>query len=474
MPAYFTDSQKKATEDCGRLAGLDRVHLLSEPNAAALGYAHSSEWSTNSGLKQDLFVFDLGGGTLDVSLLRFDGKVLHTRGIYGDNYLGGVDIDKAIADNMMESIERAYPGIVMDSDVLYSRLESEAEAVKIALSDNDLATKPLHNIGVVDDVPFASLDYQLTRKEFEKLVPMRRILTSIRGVLQEIKQSGEVVDGASLLFVGGSTYIPCIRELVESSFKFNKVLLYDPDTAVAKGAALYAAHLDESIPNAVRPQISLVDATPFSLGIRARKKTARGIQTNFFKAIIPKSSPIPVAAEKTFQLQRRNQNTVKIEIYQDVTNRARVIDDCELIQEMRITDLPSSKGKKPHLLRVSFQITENNIFYARAEVQGLEHKASVWSRRSDLGDSRTLENDLTIEPFNLSDIAGNGEFDEYVLAAAHLLEGGVTQDSADQLLYSLIRDYLAASRSERADDLDAIGGMVVELLKVICLSDKAA
>lgn len=304
VPAYFTDAQRQATKEAGEIAGLEVLQILNEPTAAALVYDRPDEDS------QRLLVYDLGGGTFDVSIVEITGPVTEVLASHGNNRLGGDDFDRLLQRFLAERFEQVH-GIPLPAEpALEARLLEAAERAKMQLSEQcqvSVREAYLHREG---DTPL-HLDIELTREQFETLIRplLADTLTAIDRTLTDAGLQADQLD--RVILVGGSTRIPLVQELVEGHLEGVAVSSFEPDRCVALGAALQAGVL-----NGEEVDTFLVDVTPHSLGIAAAMDTDFGLISNLFSAIIPRNTVIPVTRSQLYRTSVDNQRLVRIEISQ--------------------------------------------------------------------------------------------------------------------------------------------------------------
>lgn len=299
VPAYFNDAQRTATKEAGRIAGLDVLRIINEPTAAALAYA-----ATSGASDETVLVFDLGGGTFDVSLLDVGDGLLEVRATAGDNRLGGDDWDARLADWLAAGFANEFGADVSADPAAVQRLREAAEKAKIELSSSTSAQVGLPYLSVTADGP-AHLDVEVTRARFEQLTSdlLERCRVPLARVLEDADVPASGVD--RVVLVGGSTRMPAVVDLVRKLLP-DAVLArsVNPDEIVAMGAARQAALLS----GASQAASILVDVTPLSLGVGTRG----GVMTR----LIPRNTTIPARASEVFTTARDNQSTVKVQVFQ--------------------------------------------------------------------------------------------------------------------------------------------------------------
>ncbi|MCH9685804.1 MAG: Fe-S protein assembly chaperone HscA, partial [Deltaproteobacteria bacterium] len=331
VPAYFDDAQRQATKDAGRVAGLEVYRLLAEPTAAALAYGLDKGG-------QGLFaVYDLGGGTFDISVLRLRDGVFQVLATGGDSALGGDDFDRALAEHLLSAACVEAPDDHQREEALV-----HARTAKEALTDAE---------DVTIDLPRSGLQgHRLTRGEFEALVEpiARRTVAPCRTALKDAGVSARELDGVVL--VGGSTRVPLVRRLVESTFRRAPLADIDPDKVVAYGAAIQADILSGS----EREGVTLLDVVPLSLGL----ETMGGI----VEKIIPRNATIPIGARQVFTNYSEKQTGMVVHVVQGERELA---DDCRSLARFELRGLPSLPPSMARI-EVTFQLDADALLTVTA------------------------------------------------------------------------------------------------------------
>ncbi len=419
VPAYFDDSQRTATQDAGKVAGLEVLRIINEPTAAALAYGMDSEKD------QTVLVFDLGGGTFDVSVLEIADEVFEVKATSGDSRLGGDDWDEKIINWLVDSF-KADNGVDLSKDPMaMQRLKEAAEKAKIELSQKSEAQINLPFI-TATDAGAIHLDYTLSRAKFEAMT--EDLLKRCRGPFERaIKDSGlPINDIDHVLLVGGSTRMPAVNELVKELTGREPHKGVNPDEVVAVGAAIQAGVLRGEVKD-----VLLLDVTPLSLGI----ETKGGVMTQ----LIERNTTIPTQRSETFTTAAHNQPSVEIHVLQGEREMARYN---KTLGRFDLVDIPPAPAGVPQI-EVSFDIDVNGIVHVTAKDKATNNKQSI-----------TITGQSSLSKEDIDRMVQDAE--EHAEEDRRLREQADIRNEADAVCYraeSFLKDQKEALPEDTAEDI---------------------
>lgn len=452
VPAYFTEAARQATQDAGRIAGFNVRRIINEPTAAALAYG------LNQVEDQMVLVYDLGGGTFDVSLVELVGGIVEVRASHGNTQLGGDDFDQLLAEKIAKWFDDQHGVDLRQNHRAWARLLRAAETAKIQLSAHPYTWVKEEYIAEKNSVPL-HLEYEVSQKDFEEMIhPMLdQTLDSVNQVLAEAKIETNQLQ--QLLLVGGSSYIPAVWELLADHLDIEPQMSINPEEVVALGAGVQAAIIAGESIDAI-----LVDVTPHSLGIAMTDVIMNQLIHDQFKSLIRRNTTIPASREEKFYTLFPDQDSVRVEVYQ---GEDPIASHNISLGSFLVTDLKSPDPDKNAEITVQFDLDVNGILKVTARDRQSNQQKSISVEASH---ARMSEVDILAAREWADKEASNAGSVAYDEEAAVLLRraearlAGDLEDKDHKSLSALLKRIQEAQTDNKPDNLAELLEMLEDML----------
>ena len=452
VPAYFTDAARQATHDAGRIAGFNVRRIINEPTAAALAYG------LNQVEDQMVLVYDLGGGTFDVSLVELMGGIVEVRASHGNTQLGGDDFDQMLAEAIATSFADQHGLDLRQDRRAWARLLRAAETAKIQLSAHPYTWVKEEYIAEKNGVPL-HLEYEASRKDFEELIQplLEKTLDSVKQVMTDAKIDSDQLQ--QVLLVGGSSYIPAVWDLLSDYLEIEPQMTINPEEVVALGAGVQAAIIAGEPIDAI-----LVDVTPHSLGIAVAEHFMDQIISDRFKSLIRRNTTIPTSREETFYAIYPDQDTIRVEVYQGEES---IASHNTALGDFLVTGLKSNDPSRPPEITVQFDLDVNGILKvtARDRISNQQESISVEASHTRMSEAEILAaRDWANQEAEPAEVDVLPEDTAVLLRRADALLAGELDDGNRQKLSDLVMNIHTAQKDGDSTDLDELVETLEDML----------
>lgn len=439
VPAYFNEAQRQATKDAGEIAGLEVVRIINEPTAAALAYGVDREQN------QTVAVYDLGGGTFDVSLVEINSGVTEVKSSHGNNQLGGDDFDQKIVDFLVENFKQTHNIDLTDNLKAMARIFKAAEKAKITLSDNPYAMIAEEFIAKKKQVP-QHLKYELSRDQFNDMI--EKLIQSTGDSIELALTDAELLpkDIDKVLLVGGSTRIPLVYNFIEDRLSKQPHSEINPDECVALGAAIQGAIIAGEAVDAV-----LVDVTPYSLGVEVVEFKLGEIIPDRYNILIRRNTVIPVSKSDAYYTLFPDQKSVKVKVYQGENKTA---SENVLLGDFTFENIPTSKDGSDTEFVVKFDLDIDGILHVSATHKdtGRQEAITVKASRERLSEE---EKESSREKITSLKLAEESEVGAVLKKAKELIKTHKDKKATNSLK-ELVAKIEAAGLDDQWDEVEKL------------------
>ncbi|MCP4540823.1 MAG: Hsp70 family protein [Chloroflexi bacterium] len=450
VPAYFPDAARQATRDAGQIAGFNVRRIINEPTAAALAYG------LNMAEDQMVLVYDLGGGTFDVSLVELMGGIVEVRASHGNTRLGGDDFDQLVAEDLAKQFKKQHKVDLREDRRAWARLLRAAEMAKIELSAHPFTWIKEEYLAEKKGVPL-HLEREISRHEFKESIDdlLDQTLDSVDRVMKDAQVTADEL--TQVILVGGSTRIPAIWELISNYLDVEPHMSINPEEAVALGAGVQAAIIDGQPIDAI-----LVDVTPYSLGIAVAELHFGRMITDRYSVLIRRNTTIPVTKEEIYTTVHPEQDTVEIEVYQ---GESQIASQNTLLDKFKVTDLEAEEPGELAKVTVRFDFDVNGILTITAQDRhtGKKKDITVEASMARLSESEILQAQTRVSATDKA-VELSAEMLALLEQAQQLLDNDELEPEDGDELKELVTDIQAAQLEGDAAHLDELQEELLDFL----------